>query len=128
MTAGQCLSHACRAASFELLNKEVLCGTRQRGRTACCNTMPVLTSAGCGTLRRMQQAKERHLLTQTSLQPRNFMTEVHDWKQYYSADWTPDRGSSAYENERRRLRRPALVQTGRWASASRPSSRGSAWL
>jgi hypothetical protein len=62
----------------------------------------------------MQQAKERQLLTQTSLQPRNFMTEVQDWKKYYTADWTPDRGSSVYENERRRLHRPALVQTGRW--------------
>ena len=64
---------------------------------------------------RKQQAKERHLLTQTSLQPRNFLSEVQDWKQYYKADWTPDRGSSVYENERRRLHRPALVQTGRQA-------------
>lgn len=62
---------------------------------------------------RAQQAKERQLLTQNSLQPRNFLTEVQEWKQYYTADWTPDRGSSVYENERRRLRRPALVQTGR---------------
>lgn len=65
------------------------------------------------TPRRVQQQKERQLLTQASLQPRNFLSEVHDWKQYYTSDWTPDRGSSAHELERRRLHRPALVQTGR---------------
>lgn len=68
---------------------------------------------------RVQQTKERQLLTQTSLQPRNFLSEVQDWKKYYTADWTPDRGSSAHELERRRLHRPALVQTGSAAGQSR---------
>lgn len=70
-------------------------------------------TGNCSPPLRAQQTKERQLLTQNSLQPRNFLTEVQDWKQYYTADWTPDRGSSVHENERRRLRRPALVQTGR---------------
>lgn len=66
-------------------------------------------------LHRAEQNQGRKLTNQESLQPRNLMTDIKDWKQYYGAHWTPDRGSDAHELERQRLRRPALVQTGRSA-------------
>ena len=64
--------------------------------------------------RRQEQAKGRRLTTETSLQPRSVLSEIHDWQQYYRKDWTPDRGSDVHEFERRKEQRPALVETGRW--------------
>jgi len=88
----------------------------QQCARARCRSKPQNPAVAC----RAEQNAGRRLFNQQSLEPRNFMSGVQDWKQYYNNHWTPDRGSDAHELERQRLRRPALVQTGRSGHLDNP--------